>query len=78
MLSIDDSRAIVNGHPGRSFELNFPRCALLFDGHSIIEADGLNWKLADNDADLKQERLSFDCEVIDDFSVKNKKKPLSL
>lgn len=59
----DDSRAVVNGHPRTTFELNLPRCALLFDGHSIIEAEGLNWKLADNDLDLKQERLSFDCQV---------------
>ncbi|KAK4026287.1 hypothetical protein OUZ56_015296 [Daphnia magna] len=60
----DDSRAVVNGHPRTTFELNLPRCALLFDGHSIIEAEGLNWKLADNDLDLKQERLSFDCQAI--------------
>ena len=55
---------MVNGHPRTTFELNLPRCALLFDGHSIIEAEGLNWKLADNDLDLKQERITFDCEVI--------------
>jgi hypothetical protein len=60
---VDDSRAMVNGHPRTSFELNLSRCALLFDGNSIIEAEGLNWKLADNDLDLKQERISFDCEV---------------
>jgi hypothetical protein len=65
---VDDSRAMVNGHPRTSFELNLPRCALLFDGHSIIEAEGLNWKLADNDLDLKQERISFGCEVL--ISVK--------
>ena len=52
---------MVNGHPRTTFELNLPRCALLFDGHSIIEAEGLNWKLADNDLDLKQERITFDC-----------------
>jgi hypothetical protein len=67
-IFVDDSRAIVNGHPRTSFELNLPRCALLFDGHSIIEAEGLNWKLADNDLDLKQERISFGCEVL--ISVK--------
>ena len=65
---------MVNGHPRTTFELNLPRCALLFDGHSIIEAEGLNWKLADNDLDLKQERITFDCEVIffflSDFVVK--------
>ena len=54
---------MVNGHPRTTFELNLPRCALLFDGHSIIDAEGLNWKLTDNDLDLKQERISFDCEV---------------
>ncbi len=65
---VDDSRAMVNGHPRTSFKLNLPRCTLLFDGHSIIEAEGLNWKLADNDLDLKQERISFGCEVL--ISVK--------
>ena len=60
---------MVNGHPRTTFELNLPRCALLFDGHSIIEAEGLNWKLADNDLDLKQERITFDCEVIFFFNL---------
>ena len=53
----------MNGHEGTSFELHLPRSALLFDGHSIVEAEQLTWTLADANAELEQERLSFDCQA---------------
>lgn len=67
----EDSRAVINAHPGISFELNLPRSSLLFDGHPIIEAEGLSWKLADHDIDLKRERSTFDLQVFFYLILKN-------
>lgn len=49
--------------PGTTFELILPQAALVLDGHSIVEAEGLNWKYVDSDADLEQERIAFGLEV---------------
>ena len=47
-----------------TFNLNVPRCALLFDGHSIVDAEGLAWILAGQDQQLSRERITFDLQVM--------------
>lgn len=54
---------------GSTFELILPHSALLFDGHPIVEAEGLIWKLMDSDPELTNERLTFDLEVVYSFDV---------
>ena len=61
IISTDDSRAVLKAG---LFNLNFPRCALLFDGHCIIDAERLTFTLADDSADLSKERLTFGLQVI--------------
>ena len=72
--SYEDSTAVwkspsTSGEGGRdTFNLNVPRCALLFDGHSIIEAEGLTWILASEDQQLSHERITK-TERLKTFSV---------
>ena len=46
---------------GGQFELSVPQCAFLFDGYSILEAQGLVWTLADqSNGQIAQEMTTFD------------------
>ena len=77
---VDDAKALVHSRVGLNFELFLPHSALLFDGNSIVEAEGLTWTLADSDLELTKERITFDCEAtilteLSLFSVETRYKP---
>ena len=68
--SYEDSKAVWKSCSSSSstggrdtFNLSVPRCALLFDGHSIIDAEGLTWILASEDEELSDERITFKLQV---------------